>query len=190
MLSPDTLRAAFDRGLRYDDYVATGSAAHRQSWQAFYDACPLDGAQEKLIAGFTRRIHAVAISGTWCGDCVQQLPFIARFERANPDLVRVRVLDRDEHPELADAVRICSGTRVPVVLYANEDFDFISLFGDRSLARYRAMAARQLGASCPLPGAPVPDEEVRATLQDWLDELERVHLLCRLSTKLRARHAD
>ncbi|MBZ0171555.1 MAG: hypothetical protein K8E66_04175, partial [Phycisphaerales bacterium] len=77
-----------------------------------------------------------------------------------------------------------------VVLFLNEDFDFLSLYGDRSLSRYRALAARQLGASCPLPGAPVDGAEARATCQDWLNELERVHLLCRLSPKLRARHGD
>ena len=40
--------------------------------------------------------------------------------------------------------------------------------------RYRARAARQVGPSCPTgivaPGA----DELAATLQDWLDEFERV----------------
>jgi hypothetical protein len=52
------------------------------------------------------------------------------------------------------------------------------------------LAARQLGASCPLPGAMVDADEVGATRQDWLDELERVQLLCRLSPKLRQRYGD
>ena len=74
--------------------------------------------------------------------------------------------------------------------FLNEDFDFISLFGDRSLNRYRAIAAKQLGPACPIPGAAIGQDELDATLGDWLDELERVHLLCRLSPKLRARHGD
>jgi len=190
MLTPDRLRAAHERGLPYDDYVRTGTPANRQAWADFHGRCALSDQQRSLLAGFVREINVIALSGTWCGDCVQQVPFLARFEEANPGRVRLRLLDRDAEPELADELRICSGTRVPVVVFANEDFDFISLFGDRSLTRYRAMAARQLGAACPLPGAPVDADERQATQQDWLDELERVHILCRLSPKLRARHSD
>ena len=41
-----------------------------------------------------------------------------------------------------------------------------------------------------MPGAPVPDDELQATLQDWLDEVERVHLILRLSGRLRRKHGD
>jgi hypothetical protein len=71
-----------------------------------------------------------------------------------------------------------------------EDFEFVSLLGDRTLSRYRAVAQRNLGPACPLPGAPLPDEELAATLQDWIDETERVHLILRLSTRLREMHGD
>ena len=66
--------------------------------------------------------------------------------------------------DLAERLKICGGLRVPVVLILNEDFDVLSVEGDRTLSRYRALAARQLGPSCPLPGAPVPDDEVAATM--------------------------
>lgn len=190
MLSNAILEAKYDRALPYDDYLAAAAPQHREAWKAVHDRAALEPPQHALIASFSRRIHALAISGAWCGDCAQQLPFLARFEQANPDLVQPRFLDRDDHADLAERLRISDGLRVPVVLYMNEDFDFIALFGDRSLNRYRALAARALGASCPLPGAPVDGEELRATLADWLDELERVHLLCRLSPKLRARYRD
>lgn len=190
MLTPHLLKSKYDQALTYGEYVATASAQHAESWRAFHDTHRPDPSHTALLAGFTRRINALAISGTWCGDCVQQLPFLAHFEAANPGCVRPRFLDRDEHADLAEQLTICEGARVPVVLFLNEDFDFLSLFGDRSLSRYRTLAARHLGASCPLPGASVDHDEARATCQDWLNELERVQLLCRLSPKLRARHGD
>ena len=102
------------------------------------------------------------------------------------------LLERNDAPnaELVEQLKICSGHRVPVMLFLNEDFDFLSLAGDRTLSRYRALAARKLGPSCPLPGAPVPPDEIAATLQDWINEFERVHLMVRLSAKLRERHND
>ncbi|USN99426.1 MAG: thioredoxin family protein [Phycisphaeraceae bacterium] len=190
MLDRDQFQAAYARALPYADYVATGTPPQQESWEAFRRDHPIGQAQIELVGRFSRRIHALAISSAWCGDCVQQLPFLAQFEAANPERFRPRFLDRDENAGLAEHFMICEGLRVPVVLFLNEDFDFIALFGDRSLTRYRAMAAARLGSLCPLPGAAVAAEEAEATRQDWLNELERVHLLCRLSPKLRARHGD
>ncbi|MEM9558815.1 MAG: thioredoxin family protein [Planctomycetota bacterium] len=190
MLDPDLLRATFDAGLAYDDYVATGKPEHQPNWHAFHAGAALTEDQRALVGGFSRSVNALAVSGTWCGDCVQQLPFLDFIEKANPGRVRVRFVDRDEHMGFAERLKICSGTRVPVCVLMNEDFDFLALVGDRTLNRYRAMAARQLGGACPLPGAAVDADEVRATRQDWVDAFERAHLICRLSTKLRQRHGD
>ena len=102
----------------------------------------------------------------------------------------MRWLDRDEHAELQQALQINAGNRVPVVVFCAEDHELVGWYGDRTLSRYRALAAKQLGPACPLPGAPVADHELEATLQDWLDETERVHLLLRLSARLRQKHGD
>ncbi|MBK7403630.1 MAG: thioredoxin family protein [Phycisphaerales bacterium] len=190
MLTPDTLRVAFEAGLSYGDYVATGTAQHQSNWHVFENRVALTEAQRTLLATFTRTMPVLVTSGTWCGDCVAQVPMLAAIERANPGVIRLRIVDRDEHSDLAEQIQICGGLRVPTVIFMNEVFDFVAVLGDRTLARYRAMAARNLGAACPLPGAPVPADEVAATLQDWLDEFERVQLLLRLSPKLRELHGD
>ena len=77
-----------------------------------------------------------------------------------------------------------------MVVFMAEDYEPVSIFGDRTLSRYRAMAAKQLGGACPLPGAAVPSDELDATLQDWLDEFERIQLMLRTSSRLRAKHGD
>lgn len=190
MLDHAILRTKFESGLPYDAYVATGTPDQRQKWRDFHARVSLTDAQRSLLAGFTRQVNILIVSGTWCGDCVQQVPMFDHVTRANPARIALRVIDRDQNPDLAEPIKICSGLRVPTVIFMNEDFDFCSLMGDRSLSRYRAMAAAKLGASCPLPGAPVPPDEIAATLQDWINELERVQLMLRLSPKLRERYQD
>jgi hypothetical protein len=71
-----------------------------------------------------------------------------------------------------------------------EDCEFVGLYGDRTLSRYRAVAARQTGAACELPGAEAPRDEMDATMADWVNEFERVQLLLRLSPRLREKHGD
>jgi thiol-disulfide isomerase/thioredoxin len=190
MLSNELLRTHFDAAQGYDAYVASGRPHEQANWTAFRSRVTLTGGQQRLVGGFIRRINALCISGIWCGDCVQQCPMFDAIAQANREAIDLRLVDRDAHKELSERVRICGGARVPVLLLMNEDFDFVALAGDRTLSRYRALASRALGPSCPLPGAPVPADEVAATLQDWVDEFERVHLLLRLSSKLRQRHGD
>lgn len=186
MLAPEFLRSKFAAAQSYEAYVATATAAQRPDWERARAAINLKPEQAALVAAFFRSMNVLALSGTWCGDCVQQCPMLHAIASVSP-AVRLRFLDRDQNLDLAERVRICGGLRVPTVLFLNEDFEFVSILGDRTLARYRAMAARKLGAACPLPGALPPADEMQATLQDWLDEFERVHLLLCLSPKLQQR---
>ncbi len=184
------LQSKHEAALPYEEYLQTGNEQQRENWQAVYDRVTLTDAQHRLIESFRRPINVIGVSGIWCGDCVQQGPLIARITEANTPVVNLRWLDRDEHIDLQQKVQINAGHRVPVLIFCAEDFELVSWFGDRTLNRYRAMAEKQLGAACPLPGAPVAQNELEATLQDWLDEFERVHLLLRLSTRLRQMHGD
>ena len=87
-------------------------------------------------------------------------------------------------------MRINGGDRVPVVLFLSEDNEFCGLAGDRTLSRYRAVAAKQLGPSCPTGIVLPPTEEIAATLQDWVNEIERVQWMLRISPRLRKKHND
>lgn len=186
----DILRLAdhHDKGLDFERYLLT-DPARAAPWREIHERVELSPDQRALIGGFVRRMPVLVVSGIWCGDCVQQGPLLERIAEAS-DLIDLRWLDRDEHSDLARNLRINGGDRVPVVLFMSEDFEPVSILGDRTLTRYRAIAARNLGPSCPLPGAPIPDDELAGTLQDWLDEFERVQLLLRLSPRLRHRHED
>jgi thiol-disulfide isomerase/thioredoxin len=190
MVTRELLKAKFEAGKAYGDYVAGGSPGQTETWLRAAERVRLTPAQAELVASFEREVNVVVSSGLWCGDCVQQCPILARIGEANPGKVRVRFVDRDEHIDLSEMIRISEGLRVPTAVFCNEDFDFVDLVGDGTLSRYRAKAEKALGAACPLPGAEVPEDELAATVQDWVDLFERVHLINRLSPKLRQRHGD
>jgi thiol-disulfide isomerase/thioredoxin len=184
------LAEKFAAALPYDRYVRTGTDEQQRRWQQVYDAVHLTDAQKQLVAGFGREMNVLIVSGIWCGDCVQQCPLLQRIAEANPARIHLRLLDRDEHRDLAEKVRMNGGDRVPVVLFLAEDHELCAVYGDRTLNRYRALASRQLGPSCPT-GIVAPEAgELAATLQDWLNEYERVQLMLRLSARLRQKHND
>ncbi len=182
------LSKKFEAGLTWDQYLATDTE-RSPNWLKIYDQVDLTADQRSLVGGFAREVRMLCVSGIWCGDCVQQGPLLQRIAEGSSK-IDLRWLDRDEHADLAEQIKVNAGLRVPVVIFMAEDCEPVSIYGDRTLTRYRAMAAKQLGPSCPLPGAPVPDDELRGTLQEWLDEVERVHLLLRTSGRLRQLHGD
>lgn len=190
MLSSQFLAQKFSHALLFDDYLATGTDEHRRRWKQAYDSVHLAPEQLLLLASFLRQMNVLVISGTWCGDCVQQVPLLQHIARSNPQKILIRYLDRDANRDLAGQVRMNGGDRVPAVIFMSEDFEFCGLAGDRNLARYRAIAHRQFGTACATGIVPPDQDEISQTLQDWINDFERIQLMLRLSSRLREKHGD
>jgi hypothetical protein len=182
--------AKFEQGLSYQDFLARyGTDDQQRRWRGVYERVVLEAAQQELLRGFTREMKVLVTAGAWCGDCVNQCPIFARFEEVN-SRIRVRFFDRDGERELAQELAICGAPRVPSVLFLSEDDFPCGRYGDRTLARYRQLAASEFGPSCPT-GVVVPDTELlESVTQDWLDEFERIQLMLRTSGRLRQKHGD
>ena len=139
--------AHFQNGLSYQNFLAKfGTDEHRRRWSALHDAIKLTDAQRELLGGFRRKMRVLCLAGTWCGDCVNQCPIFDHFAQAAAT-IDLRFQDRDADAELAETLKICGGGRVPVVVFLNEDGQFVSLLGDRTLSKYRQLADDQLGSS-------------------------------------------
>jgi hypothetical protein len=197
--------AKFSEGLNYHDFLARHSTdEHRRRWAAVYERVQLTAQQREELAGFVRQMKVLCVAGAWCGDCVNQCPIFQRFAEAAPKggsagaspsqaashSLDVRYFDRDVHADLQAELRICGGNRVPMVVFLSEDDQFLGLYGDRTLAKYRQLAVDQLGPSCPSGIAPPPQTLLDAVTQEWLNEFERAQLMLRLSSRLRALHGD
>lgn len=182
--------AKFSDGLPYAEFLEKyGTPEHKQRWQTIYDAVSLNNDQIELLQRFVREMKVLVTAGAWCGDCVNQCPIFARFAEAN-DKIQVRFFDRDDEAELAQALAVCGAPRVPSVLFLSEDGYPCGRSGDRTLSRYRQMAATQLGPACPT-GIHGPDDGSLAVVtQEWLDEFERIQLMLRTSGRLRGVHGD
>jgi len=183
-------KAAFDRGLPYHHFLARyATEAHRTRWQGVYDRVTLTPAQQALVAGFPRQMYLLCLAGAWCGDCVREGAILQRIAEASPR-IGLRFLDRDANPEVARALSINQGLRIPMVVFLSEDFVECARYGERTLATYRKMAAERLGPNCPTGIVPPGEEYLATVTQEWLDEIERVQWMLRLSPRLRQVHGD
>lgn len=183
-------QAKFDSGLTYDAFLEQhGSDSDRQKWERVHKIVNLTEKQRELISGFTREMKVLVMAGAWCGDCVSQCPIFDHIS-STTSKIEFRYVDRDADAQLAEELKICGGSRVPQIVIMSEDFLPVSREGDRTLSRYRKMAADQLGAACPTGLGLDQDPTLLEVVQDWVDIFERAQLILRLSPSLRKKHND
>ncbi|MBB6429045.1 thioredoxin family protein [Algisphaera agarilytica] len=188
---PEMLQSFFEKALPYEAFVSGGeSLGHRTAWDQRYEQCALTADQQAMVAGFTRKMHVLCLTGTWCGDCALQGAAMQRVAEANPDCIDLRFVLRDEeNAELVVKSPINAGFRVPVTWWLAEDFAPVACFGDRTLSRYRSMARKAFGEASGVVAEP-PEDPVLAVRDEVVAEFERVHLLLRTSARLRKIHND
>lgn len=189
-MNSDFLKQKFEAGITLARHAVSAKPAQLERWHNMIAKATVTREQRALIGSFTRQLNILAVSGAWCGDCIEQLPLVQAIVEANPRRLAMKIVDRDEHADLSSQLTINGGARVPVVLFLSEDFEWCATFGDRTLSRYRRLAEKQIGPSCSLGAIVPPDEEIAAATADWLAEIERVQLMLRLSPRLRQKHGD
>ena len=189
MIPENVARALVDDSLLYQDFLARhGSPGDVKNWSDVSEACSLSDAQANLLSSFTRQLHVVCMAGAWCGDCVRQGPILNHIASAC-DLINLVFIDRDALTEdFKTTWTVCGGLRVPQVLFFNEDYQFLGHAGDRTITRYRELARLALGDAAPINTS--HNQSQKTVLEDWLEEFERIHLIARLSPRLRQKHAD
>jgi hypothetical protein len=187
-LRAEIYRDVFNKAPNFSSYVATGTPQQQERWNSMYGSLTLSDTQRGECSSWTRTLNLLVMSGVWCGDCIRQCPMIARIAEAAP-AITLRFIDNNQHAELRDQLRIAGGARVPVLIALSEDFFEIGRFGDRTLSHYRAKAKRELGVACDA-GLYHDHDELSRELSEWLEVIERFHLMVRLSPFLRERHGD
>ena len=75
-------------------------------------------------------LRLLVLSEDWCGDAVNTLPLVARMAEVAPNL-DLRVLSRDENPDLMDS-HLTGGSRsIPVVIVYDENMRELAWWGPR-----------------------------------------------------------
>ncbi|MDP6126493.1 MAG: thioredoxin family protein [Candidatus Latescibacteria bacterium] len=185
----EQFRRWYELGESYDAYLANSSPEHADRWREMEQNISLSDDQSTLLTSFTREMPVVCVTGIWCGDCVRQGPILRAFEQLAPGM-SVRWLDRDAHSDLMDELRVTGAKKVPVFVFLTEDFLEAGRFGDRTLSVYQRKAEGDLGPACPVGWHSGDDDALAVETQEWLDIVERMHLLLKLSPLLRERHGD
>lgn len=75
-------------------------------------------------------IEWIVLSEGWCGDAAQNLPIINKIAEANEN-INLRIVLRDEHPELMDKFLTNGGKSIPKLIHIENEYSKIESWGPR-----------------------------------------------------------
>jgi hypothetical protein len=123
------LATRFERAPTYLEYVAAAQA-NVDLWRAVYQIARVPDDLAARAAALPADRHLLILSEDWCGDAVNTVPLIARLADAAPR-VDLRVLARDQNPDLMDS-HLTNGSRsIPVAIVYDASFTEIGCWGPR-----------------------------------------------------------
>jgi thiol-disulfide isomerase/thioredoxin len=86
-----------------------------------YEDALLSRTDREYLEGIERHVPILAICEPWCGDVQRQLPILAKMCEANPKL-DLRIINRDEHPEVMVRYLTNGAESIPVFIFFNDEF--------------------------------------------------------------------
>ena len=114
--------------LPFDRFVAE-STEHRELWSGIYRTANVPAWAVDAGAKLGRRFRFVVIAEDWCGDASSTVPVVARFAEAIG--AELRILRRDEHPEVMDAYLTHGARAIPIVIVLTEEMEELGHWGSR-----------------------------------------------------------
>jgi Thioredoxin len=123
------LRALWEGAIPYSQFVEEAEK-NRQLWEGVYRTAttPLWALEAACARGLGIRL--LVIAEDWCGDASSTVPVIAKLGD-EADCLEMRLIKRDEHPEVMDRY-LTNGTRsIPIVIAMDSDFNELGHWGPR-----------------------------------------------------------
>lgn len=128
--APESLETWWNEGLTWDRYLADEIVEHRELWQGVYRKSVTPDWALAELEERGRDWKLIAISEDWCGDASNLVPIFARLAEASP-WIDLRIVKRDEHPELMDMYLTNGSRSIPIVVIMDEAFRPVGRWGPR-----------------------------------------------------------
>ena len=122
-------RAAYDSALTLSEFLAT-TTANQSLWAALAHRAIVPDDLVQRARSLPGSWHLLVLLEDWCGDAVNTIPVIARLAEYTPRIT-LRVLKRDEHPDLMEEHLTAGKRAIPVVMVLDDLFREAGWWGPR-----------------------------------------------------------
>jgi len=126
----ESLEAWWADGHPWDRYLAEEVTEGRPLWEGVFARTRIPGWALERLARLDRSWNLLAIAEDWCGDASNLVPIFARLAEASP-FVELRVVKREENPELMDRYLTNGSRSIPIVVVLDERYRPVGRWGPR-----------------------------------------------------------
>jgi thioredoxin-like negative regulator of GroEL len=118
------------RALSYEQFVLE-STEHCGLWTGVYKIAKVPAWALEGAGALGEKFRLVVLAEDWCGDATNTVPILAKWAEQTPN-VELRILRRDEHPEVMDRYLTNDVARsIPVVIVLSDDMLELGWWGPR-----------------------------------------------------------
>jgi hypothetical protein len=145
----------WDQALPFEEFVAA-SEKQKGLWEGLHRIAVVpDWATAAVPLGAKRKL--LVLAEDWCGDASSSIPVVERLVEAVPGF-ELRILRRDEHPEVMDRYLTNGSRSIPIVIVLDESFNELGHWGPRpSVLQSWVMANRLI----------IPKPELYPQVRSW-----------------------
>ena len=122
----------WEQAMTWQQFV-DASTAHCDLWKGVYRLARIPAWAVEEASRLEGRYRLLVLAEDWCGDASNIVPIIARWAEQVPNL-ELRILRRDEHPEVMDRYLTGTARAIPVVVVLTEQMEELGWWGPRPRA--------------------------------------------------------
>lgn len=149
-------RSLWSDALTFEQFVAASAPEHTGLWEGIYNLARVPAWAIDAAAGLPP-LRLLALTEDWCGDAANSVPVLARWTDATAT-VELRLLRRDEHPDLMDRYLTNGSRSIPIVIALDAEFNELGHWGPRPVELQEWVMANK---------AIIPKSELYPQVRRW-----------------------
>ncbi len=122
-------RKLWQSAIPYAQFVAEADR-NRPLWEGVYRTSRIPEWALRRACEKATGVRLLAIAEDWCGDASSTIPVLAKLGD-QADCLEMRLIRRDEHPEVMDRYLTNGARSIPIVIALDEEFQEVGHWGPR-----------------------------------------------------------
>jgi len=119
----------FAQGMTVQQYLDQ-MGTNKDTFMKFLGEIKVKPEDKKALESLGKKLKCMIITEDWCGDASNTVPYIAKLG-AQAQCVEMRILRRDEHPEVMDRYLTGTSRAIPIVVVLDDRWQEIGHWGSR-----------------------------------------------------------
>ena len=109
---------------------AAAAVENKSLWDGVFRTTKVPDWVKERLSDSGARYHILVIAEDWCGDASNTVPVLGKLDE-EVDSIDVRIIKRDENPEVMDAYLTRGARAIPIAIVLDEEFNELGHWGPR-----------------------------------------------------------